>query len=189
MEIVQIVEQYVKDKSEEYKKQSEEHYDFWNEHIKYVYEESKILAQKYNANVEIIALGALLHDIALIEKVGSRKEHHLNGAQLAQSILEKYNYPQELMDKVIACVLHHRSSRNVETIEELCVADADVLAHFDNIPMLFNSAYNRNNISLNEVRDWLKTTFEKDYNDLSNQTKTFFEEKYNIICQIVLGEK
>lgn len=56
------------------------------------------------------------------------------------------------MDRVIGCVINHRSSKNATNIEELCVADADILAHFDNMPMLFNSAFNRNNIRLNEVR-------------------------------------
>lgn len=70
----------------------------------------------------------------------------------------------------------------------MCVADADILAHFDNIPMLFNSAFNRNNIKLSEVRSWLKEYFEKDYNDLSDKTKEWFYEKYQLICNIVLGE-
>lgn len=51
------------------------------------------------------------------------------------------------------------------------MVDADILAHFDNIPMLFNFAYNRCNINLNEVREWIREVFEKDYNDFSERTK------------------
>ncbi len=43
--------------------------------------------------------------------------------------------------------------------------------------MLFNSAYNRSGVQLNGVRDWLKEVFEKDYNDLSDQTKEDFLKK------------
>ena len=57
---------------------------------------------------------------------------------------------------------------------------------FDNIPMLFNSAFNRNGIKLNEVREWMKNVFEKDYNDLSDKTKEVFNERYNQICEIIL---
>ena len=64
--IINEVEKYVKNKIEEYKNNSDDHYDFWNEHIKYVYEESLKLADEYNADKEIVALGSLLHDIALI---------------------------------------------------------------------------------------------------------------------------
>lgn len=74
MNIIEQVEEYVKQKIEEYKNTSEDHYDFWNEHIKYVYNESLDLADKYNADKEIVALGSLLHDIALINKVGDRSK-------------------------------------------------------------------------------------------------------------------
>ena len=79
MDIINLIEREVKDKIDEYKNTSEDNYDFWNEHIKYVYKESIVLAKIYNADLEIVSLGALLHDIALITKVGDRKDHHING--------------------------------------------------------------------------------------------------------------
>ena len=158
------------------------------ENIKYVYEESIELAKEYNANIEVVSLGALLHDIALICKVGDRKDHHINGIKLASEILDQFDYSGVMKDRVLKCVYNHRSSKNAETIEELCVADADILAHFDNIPMLFNSAFNRNNIKLNEIRNWMNECFEKDYNDLSDRTKEIFHEKYETICEVVLGK-
>ena len=187
MDIVNLIENEVRERIEEYKNNSEDHYDFWNEHIKYVYAESQKLAEKYGAEMEIVKLGALLHDIALICKKGDRKEHHINGRILAEQILIKYNYPKEKMERVLSCVYNHRSSKNATNIEDLCVADADIIAHFDNIPMLFNSAYNRNNLNLSEVRDWLNKAFEKDYNDLSERTKQSFRDRYKLICEIVLG--
>ena len=42
-----------------------DHYTFWNEHIKYVLEESVKLANEYGADIEIVSLGALLHDIVI----------------------------------------------------------------------------------------------------------------------------
>ena len=35
-ELIKNVKKYVIDKSEKYKKEAEDSYDFWNEHIKYV---------------------------------------------------------------------------------------------------------------------------------------------------------
>ena len=186
MEIIIEVEKYVKEKIENYKNNSEDHYDFWNEHIKYVYEESIKLAEKYDADKEIVSLGALLHDIALINKVGDRKDHHINGEIIAREVLTNLGYEETKKERVLKCVYNHRSSKNATTIEELCVCDADILAHFDNIPMLFNSAFNRNGIKLNEVREWMKKAFEKDYNDLSDKTKEVFKDRYNIICEVVL---
>lgn len=188
MNIIEEVKKYVLEKIEEYKNNAEDHYDFWNEHIKYVYEESLKLADEYNANKEIVALGALLHDIALINKVGDRKDHHINGEVIAREVLTNLEYDELKKERVLKCVYNHRSSSNATTIEELCVCDADILAHFDNIPMLFNSAFNRNKITLNEVRDWMKKAFEKDYNDLSNKTKEVFKDRYKTILEIIINE-
>lgn len=49
--IIEKIKEEVLKLNEEYIKNSEDGYDFWNEHIKYVYEESKKLAIKYNADV------------------------------------------------------------------------------------------------------------------------------------------
>lgn len=186
--IVEQIKEEVLNEIEIYKNNSEDNYDFWNEHIKYVYEESTSLAEKYGADIEIVSIGALLHDIALIKKVGDRKEHHSNGAIITREILSKYNIEEDIKERIVKCVYNHRSSKNATSLEELCVCDADILAHFDNIPMLFNSAYNRYGVSLNEVRKWMSDCFEKDYNDLSDRTKEEFKNKYNIIKEIVIGK-
>ncbi len=186
--MVQEVEKYVKERIEEYKEKSDDHYDFWNEHIKYVYEESLMLARKYHADLEIVAMGALLHDIALINQVGDRKDHHINGEKIAREVLTNLKLEESKMQRVLKCVYNHRSSKNAESIEEICVADADVLAHFDNIPMLFYSIYIRNHINLNEARKCMKEYFEKDYNDLSEKTRESFKEKYKTIYSLIIGE-
>ena len=54
MDIVSLIEKEVKDKIYEYKNTSDDNYDFWNEHIKYVYKESIVLAKIYNADEEIV---------------------------------------------------------------------------------------------------------------------------------------
>ena len=187
-ELVNKVKEYVISKCDDYKKNSDDQYDFWNEHVKYVYFEAILLAEKYNADVQIVSLGALLHDIALIEKVGDRKEHHINSKILSDKILDNFGCAMDIKYKVLGCIYNHRSSKNATNIEELCVSDADILAHFDNIPMLFNSAFNRNKLNLNEVREWMENVFEKDYNDLSDKTKEIFKEKYNLIKEVVINK-
>lgn len=188
--IVERITALVRQKSDEYQAHDPGHYDFWNEHLKYVYGEATELAKKYGADLEIVQLGALLHDIALLEKVGTKTDHHENGKKIAERILRECNYPEDKLEQVLGCVLRHRSSKNAENLEELCVADADILAHFDNIPMLFDSAYNRHGIvGLNNIRDYMHNTFVKDFNDLSDKTKNDFTPKYETICQVVLGKE
>mgnify|MGYP000959720529 FL=1 len=187
-ELIKRTEEHVIYKSNEYKANADDHYDFWNEHVKYVYFEAITLAEKYDADCVIVRLGALLHDIALIEKVGEREDHH-NSKVLSDKVLDSFNCPSEVKERVLRCVYNHRSCKNATSIEELCVCDADVLAHFDNIPMLFNSAFNRNGLSLNDVRQWMTRCFEKDYSDLSDRTRESFKEKYELIKSIVINDE
>lgn len=171
-----------------YIESSADNYDFWGQHVKYVVKEAKELALKYNANLEVVELGALLHDVALMANIGERKDHHINGANIARDLLKRIKYPEEKIESVVRCVFNHRSSKNATNIEEQCVADADILAHFDNIPMLFNSAFNRKNVKLQDIKKWLKDCFEKDYNDLSEMTKENFKERYEMICNILIAD-
>lgn len=189
MSLVETIRSEVLEEIEKYKNESEDHYDFWNEHIKYVVSEALSLADEFGADKEIVELGALLHDIALIKKVGERKDHHINGEILAKEILSKHGYDGEKMARVLACVRNHRSSKNANSIEEACVCDADILAHFDNIPMIFSNILSRSLGDLDAVRKILKKSFEKDYNDLSEKTKIAFHDRYNLICEIVIGNQ
>lgn len=186
MNIVESVKEYVIKQSDKYKADAGDHYDFRNEHIKYVLEESTKLANEYGADLKIVSLGALLHDIALINKVGDRKDHHVNGEIISRKVLDNLGYDSEKKERVLKCVYNHRSSKNAESIEETCVADADILAHFDNIPMLFHSAFVRNGVELNDIKEWLEDALEKDYNDLSDKTKEAFKNRYRIIKDVVI---
>ena len=113
-------------------------------------------------------------------------KHHINGKIIANEILTSYNYPEDKTERVLGCVFNHRSSHNANNNEELCVCDADILAHFDNIPMLFYSAYERNKISLNDASTWIKEFFSNDYNDLSDRSKKEFKDKYENILNTIL---
>lgn len=162
-------------KNQKYIDESDDHYDFWEQHIKYVVNNALDLATQNGADAEIVELGALLHDIALIAKVGTKKDHHVNGAVLAKELLAKYDYPQDKAELVIGCVLNHRTSKNATNIEELCVADADILAHFDNMDMIINNI-KRNNSTVDEVLERCR----RDFIDLSDNSKEVFKPKYDL---------
>lgn len=185
MNIVEFIKQEIINLNEEYKNNSLDKFDFWNEHVKYVYEWAVVLAKKYNADVEIVSLGALLHDIALMKNIGTKKDHHINGKVLANELLNKYNYPKEKLSKVLGCVYNHRSSKNSTNIEELCVADADILAHFNNIDMLYNLAKNKYQIKQDEITDWIENCLNRDYEDLSEKTKEFYKKQYDLTIRSI----
>jgi len=177
--------------NEKFMLEADDKYNMWEEHVKYVVQEALALAEKYNADLEIVELATILHDVAMIAKVGTRQDHHKTGAEMAQAILAKYGYPQSRIDRVKSCVLNHRSSKGLTGNEELCVADADILAHFDNVPMLLNLFFKKlytDNMTLPELRSRMKEFFDHDYNDLSERTKQEYRDRYKLLCRIVLGE-
>lgn len=182
MSITSLIKSEIMQLNNQFMQSSLDKYDFWNEHIKFVVQEAVNLAKIYGADLEIVELSALLHDVALM-KGGEKADHHIKGKEIANELLTKHNYPQGKKERVLGCVLHHRTSKNATNIEELCVADADILAHFDNLPNAFRLAVKKG-LSNKELKEWL----EKDYNDLSNKTKETFQQRYNNIINVLFGE-
>lgn len=164
-------------------------YDFWNDHIKYVVKNAIELAKKYEADVEIVELGALLHDIAMPSEIGPREEHNVYGVKIADELLTKLNYPQDRKERVKECVLRHRGSKDLprNAIEEQCVADADVMAHFDCIPSLFHLAFGKNEmgLSIEDGTEFVKKKLERDYNKLSEKTRKILEDRYKNIIDVL----
>ena len=81
----------VKEKLFEYNEKSlkKDGYDFWNNHIKYVFYHSHNMAVKRGADVEICELSALFHDMAMVADFGPRDEHEIYGAKMARDILNE----------------------------------------------------------------------------------------------------
>lgn len=166
-------------------------YDFWNEHIKHVVKNAVELAERYNADIEIVELGALLHDIAMPSEFGPSEEHNVYGAKIADELLTKLNYPEYRKERVKECILRHRGSKELprNTVEEQCVADADVIAHFDCIPSLFHLVYADKKLSVKEGEEFLKKKLERDYNKLSDRTREMVKDRYNEILRVLFVNK
>ena len=185
MSIVELIKEEVINRDKEDQKTRE--YSVYEEHIKYVVKNAKDLAIKYNADLEIVELAALLHDIAIISKVGDREEHHINGAIIAEELLTKYNYPKDKIERVKQCILKHRGSVTIprNTIEEEIIADADAISHFDNVTLLYLTAIKRKGKNIKEASLWVEKKLAKDYNKLSERTKLDLKDRYENIVNIL----
>src|SRR6185369_13067283 len=101
---------------------------FWMHHIVPVVAYSRDMAERYGGDMDVVHLGALLHDMALIENA---EPHDEIGANKAFEFLIVNWVPREMAEKVRDIVLKHRCKVYVpETQEEKIVATADALAHF-----------------------------------------------------------
>ncbi len=152
----------------------------WDHHIKIVYELAKKYADEYNANLEIVAIAALLHDIASVTDESYTEEHHIIGAKIAEELLLNENYSIEKIDLIKKCILNHRGSRLVEKTspEEICLADSDAMAHFYSIPSLLSMVYREKGLSIDEGSKFVLDKLERSYNKMSDKGKRLVEKQY-----------
>lgn len=158
-------------------------------HIKSVAKNAELLAEKYGADKEVVIITAWLHDIASITDYSMYEEHHVYGATIAKEILNELNYEDEKTELVQKCVFNHRGSVNLEKLskEELCVADADAISHFDSVPSLLYLAYVERKMNIEEGVQFVKSKLERSYNKLSDESKEFYREKYEHVMAVLHG--
>ncbi len=152
----------------------------WDHHIEIVYQIAKINAKLYGANQDIVSLAALLHDIASVTNKDYTEEHHLIGAEIAEELLQKYNLTQEQITLIKKCILNHRGSRLMKknSPEEICLADADAMAHFYSIPSLLEMVYVEKKLSIDEGAEFVLNKLKRSYNKLSPQGKKIVSSRY-----------
>lgn len=190
-EIVSKVREFVLEKCEQHKKNPAfGYYDYWNDHISRVVFHAVRLAKEYGADVEIVELAALLHDVSMPAEYGDREKHNIYSEEMAEQLLFSLNYPGDRTALVKRCILHHsgRCAHLRTTLEEACLADADALAHFDRIPSLFSLAYGVLHMSLEKGRLYVKERLWADYNDLSARTKELYGEKIEILLETLFAD-
>lgn len=142
--------------------------DFWDFHARVVIEKSKELAKKYDGDLEIVWLGAILHDIARLDGV---EPHDEIGAKRAYDMLIEKGFEKEVAEKVQAVIFTHRCrNHQPKNLEQKIITSADALSHFAAPFYLWVAS-----VTDNEFPEFLKKYSEKlerDYND-----KIFFEEE------------
>lgn len=115
-------------------------------HVSVVVECALDLSRKMNADLEIVEIAALLHDIGRAKGVkpseSQKSLHHIASAEITKKFLSEEGYEEEKLNKVIACILAHRGNRDdfiPNTIEEKIVANADAMAHFKSFLDLYRN--------------------------------------------------
>jgi len=150
---------------------------FWTHHIVPMAKYSLELAKRSKADKQIVELAALLHDIGVIK--GDRETHHISGAKEAEKILKRFDYPKEKIEAIKHCILAHRASKSIErkTIEAKCIASADAISHYEEIPQLFESAFTRFKMNPQEATHWIVGKLDRDWKKLTPKAKEIINEK------------
>lgn len=153
----------------------------WDHHIKIVYELAKKYASEYGADPEIVAIAALLHDIASVTDARYTEYHHIIGADMATKLLASEGYPADEIKLVERCILNHRGSvlERKTTPEEVCLADSDAMAHFYSVPSLLSMVYREKGMSIDDGRSFVMEKLERSYNKMSDKGKQLVFMQYD----------
>ena len=164
-------------------------YGIWSHHILPMIPIVQQLADKVNADMEVVTLAVLLHDYAGIKDAELVAEHHIWGAKEAEKILKDENLEEEKIEKVKKCVLAHRGSVVIEkaTEEERCVADADAIVHIDQFASLFYLVYGDRGMDVDEGKKWVKDKLTRDWDKMSQNGRNMAKYKYDCIMELLEG--
>lgn len=145
----------------------------WDHHIELVYNLALDTYQEYNADKSIVALAALLHDIASVTDKNYTENHHIIGADIAKQLLQQYNLSYSQIEQITNCILNHRGSvlKDKLSPEEICIADCDAMAHFYSVPSLLRMVYVEKELSIDEGAEFVYNKLERSYNKLSGNGK------------------
>ncbi|ASJ06652.1 HD domain-containing protein [Thermococcus pacificus] len=99
-------------------------------HVERVFNLCMHIGREESADLEVLALAALLHDVARpLESAGKVEDHAAEGARIARHFLRSIGYPKEKVEAVAHAIEAHRFSRGPEpeTLEAKILSDADKL--------------------------------------------------------------
>ena len=160
----------------------------WDHHIELVYKIATEICPEYGADCHIVALASLLHDVASVTNKDYTEEHHIIGSSIAEELLKPYNLAPEDIELIKKCILNHRGSRLVEktTPEEICVADADAMAHFYSVPSLLRMVYVEKNMAIDDGALFVYNKLQRSYNKLSEKGKEIITPHYEAAKVLLL---
>lgn len=162
-------------------------YRAWFDHVLPTAKYARLLGKTLDADEEVVVIASLLHDYAGIVNKDMYPEHHAHGARLAEEILEKYHYPKKKIEMIKHCIYAHRASQKIprETKEAEIVANADSMAHFDNVPSLLYLAYARHKMDTDTGKKWVMDKLARSWQKLTPEAKEIIKDKYEAIKKIL----
>lgn len=164
-------------------------YGIWTHHITQVVENGRKLAPRFDADVEIVELAALLHDYASVKDESLYEEHHVHGPKEAERLLAEEDYPRERIEAVKRCIAEHRGSvdGDRDSPEAVCLASADAMAHVQHPHSLLYLAYVQHAMGIDEGAEWVREKVERSWNKMAPPAREVVSEQYDAVMDF-LGE-
>jgi len=111
---------------------------------------------------------------------GFYKDHHLHGPLQAEQILNGLGYPQEKTEAVKHCIGVHRASvrGKKRSAEAECLANADAMAHLEQVPSLLHLAYVQHGFEIDAGSAWVMKKLERSWKKLAPKVRQQMKTKY-----------
>jgi len=95
------------------------------------------------ADMEIIEIAALLHDVAKLDKRSDEVHHAVLGSKIAETYLHKLGVPQEKVERIVEAIRYHSYDTHQEglRLETLVLKDADRLDEVGALGIIMTSIY------------------------------------------------
>ena len=96
-------------------------------HIVNVVDLAEVIAEREGADVDVVRVAALFHDVAKLE--ADQETHAEEGARIAREYLESRDFPESFADRVCRAVADHSYQGDLTDLplETQCLIEADVL--------------------------------------------------------------
>lgn len=184
--MIDSVKHYFIDISNQYENKSG--YNYWDNHVKYVTQIAGDLAKEVGADLEIVEISAILHDVAKVLELRENESHNLVGVEVAENLLLKEGYDPKKIEKVKKCILYHSGDLDKSiklSKEEWCVRNADIISMFHNITIFFFLAIHEYQLSYNECRLCVKEMIQNKYHHLDTKLKKQYDDVFQIIFEAI----
>lgn len=98
------------------------------------------------------------------------------------------NYDKSKIPLIQERIKDHRGSIRLDrnTIEELCVADADAISHLDSVLSLLYLAYAERKMNYEDGKRFVKEKLERSFRKQLAQSKEYCYNKYQQVMEIML---
>ncbi len=162
-------------------------YGIWTHHITWVARHAVRLAPIFGADPEIVEVAALLHDYASVKDEALYEEHHVHGPIEAGRLLGRLGFAPEKTRAVQHAIAAHRASVEVDrrSPEAACLANADALAHIENVPSLLHLAYVRRRRGIDDGAAWVRAKLARSWGKLDPRVKEEARGAYEAALRVL----
>ncbi len=166
-------------------------YGIWTHHITRVADHAARLAPIFDADPQVVEIAALLHDYASVKDESLYEDHHLHGPVEAGKLLDRLGYPAAKTQAVREAIASHRASVAVDrrSPEAECLANADALAHVENVPSLLHLAYVRRGLGIDDGAAWVRAKLERSWGKLSPRVRDEARGTYRSALRVLATEE